>query len=157
MFFLYLDFSCEAHCYHSTSRMETIQLLMENVAKPTIVFNLYWSYNQTKSWQFWDRGIQLPLLWTTIGKICNTYIWVFKICIGLNLQYSKMGGKIGVIILDQTCNTHFWVGKYALVFIVVWISNGILHMKVLHFGIRFSIILALSVNYQNMQYSHIGF
>jgi hypothetical protein len=35
--------------------METIQLLMENVAKPTIVLNLYWKCNQTKSQQFWDR------------------------------------------------------------------------------------------------------
>ncbi len=34
---------------------KTIPLLMKNVAKPTIVLNLYWKCNQTKSWQFWDR------------------------------------------------------------------------------------------------------
>jgi hypothetical protein len=27
----------QAHHYHSTFKMETIQLLMENVAKPTII------------------------------------------------------------------------------------------------------------------------
>ncbi len=51
----------------------------------------------------------------------------------------------------QTCNTQIWVGKYALVFTVVWISNGIFHM---HFGIGSSTTLAFSFNYQNMQYSH---
>jgi hypothetical protein len=29
--------------------------LMKNVAKPTIVLNLYWKCNQTKNQQFWDR------------------------------------------------------------------------------------------------------
>jgi len=55
---------------------------------------------------------------------------------------------------DQTCNTHIWMGKYALVFVVIWISNGIFNMQVLHFGIGFSTTLTLSVNYQNMQYLH---
>jgi hypothetical protein len=58
---------------------------------------------------------------------------------------------------DQTCNTHIWMGKYALVFVVIWISNGIFHMQVVHFGIGSSTTLALSVNYQNMQYSHTCF
>jgi hypothetical protein len=68
-----------------------------------------------------------------------------------------MGDKIGVNFLDQTCNTHIWVGKYALVFVVTWISHGIFHMQVLHFGIGSSTTLTFNVNNQNMQYSHMGF
>jgi hypothetical protein len=73
--------------------METIQFLMENVAKPTIVLNLYWKCNQTKSWQFWDRVLNYSKFEQQLVKYAIPTYGFFKYA------------------LDWICNTHKWVGK----------------------------------------------
>jgi hypothetical protein len=64
-----------------------------------------------------------------------THIWVIKYVVDFWSGFAIVSfeWESRIEFLSQTCNIHIWVGKYALVVVIFWISNGIFDMWVFYF------------------------
>jgi hypothetical protein len=79
---------------------------------------------------FLGLGLQVLQLWVIISKLCNTYIWILKICFNFLDQACNtymLGGKIGVgFFFYQTYNTQIWITKYNLIDVVLYVNIAFL-------------------------------